>query len=859
MTKKSLFERKKKKLVATPTSAYPTAHLDFSEIVTESIVHTKKMLLKVLFLFHLFPFCIALDTLTANESLTSSNILLSKERNFALGFFSRGSSRYKYLGIWYHQLPEQTVVWVANRENPINDSSAALSISSDGNLILYASHDQKFPIWSTDVSLKGRYACIARLLDSGNLVLVQSETIVWQSFDYPTDTLLPGMKLGLDLKIGLNRFLTSWKSADDPGIGDTSFKLNPIGSPQLFLYKGLIPYWRSNPWPWISSVPMPIPKYLYKYTFANTEDGIYYIYMVDDKSVITRSVVDNSGLIQRLTWDNTSRQWNPTWSAPKYRYGHCGAYSICSATNVETFECKCLPGYKPKSLTEWYLRDGSHGCVRIHQQTSMCGNGEGFVKVAGLKFPDTSIASLKNMNMTSFECEQLCLRNCSCKAFAMLDFERKGFGCMMWYGELRDVEDYTWGRDLYVRVDRIALAEYKKKERGFLKKKGRLAIPILSVGFAIFLIVIFAYLWLSNKRKTGVKKKAIFSILLENELIESRQSPDLPIFNLRTISAATNNFSPANKLGQGGFGSVYKGRLHNGQEIAVKRLSQSSGQGIEEFKNEVALIARLQHRNLIKLLGCCIHREEQMLIYEYLPNKSLDCFIFDQRQRSFLDWNKRFDIIVGIARGILYLHHDSRLRIIHRDLKTSNILLDADMNPKISDFGMARIFRGDEVQDKTNRVVGTYGYMAPEYVMFGKFSTKSDVFSFGVMLLEIISGKKSNTCYPEDPSLNLIGHVWELWKQERALDIVDSCLKEFFPPLEVRRCIQIGLLCVQEEATGRPTMPHVVLMLNGETALPCPKRPAFILRRNCSDPNLSTLGGAKCSLNEVTITKIEAR
>lgn len=458
MAKKSLFGRNKNILSRRNTNLNKSSvHLDFNETLLKSIGHTKKMLLKVLFLSLIFPFCIALDAITTNESLTGSNILLSKERNFALGFFSRGSSRHIYLGIWYYKLPEQTVVWVANRDNPINDSSASLSISSDGNLILYPSHDHKFPVWFTNVSLKGRSACIAQLLDSGNLVLVQGERNVWQSFDHPTDTMLPGMKIGLNLKLGLNRFLTSWKSADDPGAGDTSFKMNPTGSPQFFLYKGLIPYWRSNPWPWNRSLTTLLPAYLYRYTFANTEDEIYYTYMVDDKSVITRTVVDNSGLIQRLTWDSSSRQWKQSWYAPKYKYGHCGAYSICSSTNVDAFECKCLPGYKPKSLMDWYLRDGSDGCVRNHQQTTMCGNGEGFVKVGGVKFPDTSIASLKNMSMSSFECEQLCLRNCSCNAFARLDVERKGFGCLMWHGQLRDVEEYAGGSDLYVRVDAIVL------------------------------------------------------------------------------------------------------------------------------------------------------------------------------------------------------------------------------------------------------------------------------------------------------------------------------------------------------------------------------------------------------------------
>ncbi|XP_050149363.1 G-type lectin S-receptor-like serine/threonine-protein kinase RKS1 [Malus sylvestris] len=347
--------------------------------------------------------------------------------------------------------------------------------------------------------------------------------------------------------------------------------------------------------------------------------------------------------------------------------------------------------------------------------------------------------------------------------------------------------------------------------------------------------------------------------LLEHIEIEERRHPEWQFFHLRTIIAATNNFSPVQKLGQGGFGTVYKGVLRNNQNIAVKRLSRTSGQGVEEFKNEVALIARLQHRNLVKLLGCCIKGEERMLVLEYLPNKSLDYFLFDHTKKSLLDWQKRFDIINGVARGVLYLHQDSRLRIIHRDLKTSNVLLDAEMNPKISDFGMARIFHGDQLQDTTNRVVGTYGYMSPEYAVFGRFSTKLDVFSFGVILLEIVSGKKNNGFYQADHFVNLIGHVWQLWSEDRALEIVDSSLESYAPD-EAMRCIQVGLLCVEEESKNRPSMSAVVFMLSGEASAPSPQQPAFALRRNsCGDATVPLLSNGSCSINDVTITKFEGR
>ncbi|KAH0985556.1 hypothetical protein GBA52_012733 [Prunus armeniaca] len=809
------------------------------------------MYLKALLVFFLllFTFCSSIDTIALNQLVKDGDFIVSKENKFELGFFSPGNSSSRYVGIWYANKPEKAVVWVANRNNPINDTSGVLTINRYGKLVLYAHNTENLSIWSTNVSVQTTSSCVAQLLDTGNLVLFpdsisKSESFIWQSFDYPTDTLLSGMKVGLNWKTGMEWILTSWKSQNDPGTGNYSLRLNSnqTATPEYFLYKGLTKYWRMDPG------PRPF--------FVTDNEEMYYSPFLSDNTSVIRSVVTDYGVYQQLLWSEATNKWEELWAAPKYRcdpYGRCGANSKCSPDNINRFECECLPGYEPKSQNAWNGRDGSDGCVSKRIGVSKCGNGEGFVKVARVKEPDTLEAARLLASISANECEQVCLRNCSCTAYIHIEWDGRN-DCLVWYGELLDILVRSeLGQDLYVRVDKMELADNTRKSKGFLERRGLLAIAIVAVLLTFVLIIVFVYWWLKRKR-------TIKDFVEADELEETRRHPELQFFHLSTIIVATDNFSPVNKLGQGGFGTVYKGLLANDQKIAVKRLSKTSGQGIEEFKNEVALIARLQHRNLVKLLGCCIKGEERMLVLEHLPNKSLDSILFDHAKRSLLDWKKRFEIINGVARGILYLHQDSRLRIIHRDLKTSNVLLDAEMNPKVSDFGMARIFHGDKLQDKTNRVVGTYGYMSPEYAVFGRYSTKSDVFSFGIILLEIVCGKKNSGSYQQDESLNLIGHVWQLWREDRALEIVDSSVASYVPD-EVMRCIQVGLLCVQEDPKDRPSMSTVVFMLSGEASPPSPKQPAFVFRKSsgndAADPSIPK--GSDSSINDLTITKLESR
>ncbi|XP_055805500.1 cysteine-rich receptor-like protein kinase 44 [Solanum dulcamara] len=394
-------------------------------------------------------------------------------------------------------------------------------------------------------------------------------------------------------------------------------------------------------------------------------------------------------------------------------------------------------------------------------------------------------------------------------------------------------------------------------------KKARLVIIIIVPTVIVAILTVCISVILMKKRKRKLVDKIQGTLGDDISDVESLQ------YDFSTIRAATDNFSNANKLGQGGFGPVYKGKLQNEQEVAVKRLSADSGQGDLEFKNEVLLVARLQHRSLVRLLGFCLDGTERLLVYEFVPNASLDQFLFDQVKRSQLDWERRSKTIGGIARRIVYLHEDSRLRIIHRDLKASNVLLDTEMNPKIADFGMARLFTLDETQGNTNRIVGTYGYMAPEYAMQGQFSVKSDVYSFGVLVLEIISGQRNICSRKGDSMEDLLSVAWSNWREETISNLIDPMLRGSSGPIgDILRCIHIALLCVQENVANRPTMGAVLLMLSSHTlSLPVPHNdvnPQILHfgdgNSRISDSSKLTEGKSICSSgNQDLITELHPR
>ncbi|KAK2977821.1 hypothetical protein RJ640_006313, partial [Escallonia rubra] len=699
------------------------------------------------------------DTINSTASLADGKTIISSGGTYELGFFSPGNSTNRYLGIWYKKISSDlNVVWVANREAPINDTSGVLRLSEEG--ILTVLNGTNGVVWSSNSSSSVPNP-VAQLLESGNLVVRNSnddnpDNYMWQTFDYPSHTLLPGMKLGRNLVTGLDRYLTSWKTSDDPARGAYKYLLDPRGYPQIILMNGDKEKYGTGPWIGLrfSGSQGLKPNSIYTYGLVYNQVEVYYGFQLINSSVYSRLALNPDGVVQRLTWNYRTGEWNVYLSMPVDNcdiYGLCQGYGSCNIGNSPV--CGCLDKFVPKYPRDWENADWSNGCVReTPLVTSDCQRGDGFLKYPGKKLPDTRNSSY-NGSLTLDDCHKVCLENCSCMAYANSDNRNGGSGCLLWFGELFDVRDLTEnGQDLYIRV---AASEINSTapQSGTRRKRGgkvTVALPVVA-GILLLGLGVALYVWKKKKQRQQEEQ-----LMWEGE---------------QNVYCGPNS-------------KAFQGMLDEGREIAIKRLSKSSSQGLDEFRNEVICIAKLQHRNLVKLLGCCIEGEEKMLAYEYMPNNSLDSFIFGMPSQPYY---------FNSLREPDYIYFSSHY---------------------------------------------FYGYMSPEYAMDGHFSVKSDVFSFGVLVLEI---------------------AWILFREGRAAKLIDTDLSDSCYLFEVLRSIHIGLLCVQQSPEDRPSMSSVGMMLGGESTLPQPKEPGFFTKRNLFFEEVSSSNQTAASANEISITMLQAR
>ncbi|KAF8409393.1 hypothetical protein HHK36_005468 [Tetracentron sinense] len=737
------------------------------------------------------------DTISAGQSISGNQTIISDGGNFKLGFFTPGKSQNHYIGIWYNKVSIQTVVWVANRDRPLSDPSSAELKIMDGNLVLL--NQSKFPIWSTNLNSSTSNSIEAALLDDGNLVLrdgTNSSAPVWESLDHPTHTWLPGGKLGLDKRTNKTQRLTAWRSEEDPAPGIFSLELDPNGTSQYFiLWNGSENYWTSGVWNGhiFSLVPEMRINYIYNFSYITNENENYFTYSVYDNSILSRFIMDLSGQVKQLSWLENAHEWNLFWAQPRQQcevHALCGAFGRCNEKALPF--CECMQGFGERSSKEWNLSDWSGGCVR--KTPLQCGNitlvnGEkdGFLLSPKMRLPvnPQSLAVGR-----SEECELACLNNCSCTAYSY-----GSDGCSIWVEDLLNLQqfsdDESDGNDLYIR---LAASEFSSSKKGTATWVivGTVAGAVALLGFLLVLI------WGWQRRRPVGTSKAV-----EGSLVP---------FGYRDLQSATKNFSE--KLGGGGFGSVFKGTLPDSTVIAVKKLEGFS-QGEKQFRTEVSTIGTIQHVNLVRLRGFCSEGAKRLLVYDYMPNGSLDSHLFHQNDSSILDWKMRYQIALGIARGLTYLHEKCRDCIIHCDIKPENILLDAELCPKVADFGLAKLI-GREFSRVLTTMRGTRGYLAPEWISGVAITAKADVYSYGMMLFELISGRRNS----EQSEVGKVGFypTWaanKLKEGEDVLSILDQRLEGDANVEELTRACRVACWCIQDEETHRLSMGQVVQILEG--------------------------------------------
>lgn len=742
------------------------------------------------------------DSIVLGASLTGSQTRISKNGVFKLGFFNltnnitNNNVKKWYVGIWYATASQQTIAWVANREQPLQNASGVFNLTEDGRLLLSYGGST---IWSSNGN--GKKPSSAVIMDSGNLVVVSAQNTsenIWESFDHPGNTWLPGMK------ISVNQSVIAWKSTWDPTPGPYGLQMAADGTDQFVLvWKNKINYWQSGAWNGqiFSDVPEMTQNYIYNFSFVSKGSSKYFTYSVKSEfTYLSRFVLDQSGEI-RVYIMLSSNQWSMFWAQPRDQcqvYDLCGAYGSCNNNNLQS--CSCLTGFVPNDTQEWDSQQWSSGCVRkTPLKCSNAGNWTnkvGFVELGGKSTPPQWV---QYEGQGQEQCRTTCLGNCSCTAYAYISNSTLQ-ACLIWFGELLDLSDTASnGISLFLLLDDSDLPNSSGSN-----KKATLAGVVGGVVGGLVVIMALVFLFLCCCRCTG--------------LSATEYAPGtLTVFTYRELQVATKNFSE--RLGGGGFGSVFKGALPDGSLVAVKKLEGVS-QGEKQFRMEVSTIGTTQHVNLVRLRGFCTEGSGRLLVYEYMPNGCLSDFLFHKKrnndEQKVLDWKTRFAIAVGTARGIVYLHEKCRDCIIHCDIKPENILLDSNFCPKVADFGLAKLL-GREYSKVLTTMRGTRGYLAPEWLSGLPITVKADVYSFGMTLLEIIAGRRNMD--GDEESSEMFFPAWAATQisSGNAMEVLDKKLLDLndAEAEQVRRAAIVGGWCIQDDEDERPTMGQVLQILEG--------------------------------------------
>ncbi|CAN1232107.1 G-type lectin S-receptor-like serine/threonine-protein kinase At2g19130 [Linum perenne] len=756
------------------------------------------ILISLLCLNKLGP-CHAIDVINSTQSLTGNQTLVSAGGVFELGFFKPGKSERYYIGIWYKQVSPQTVIWVANRYSPVSDRfSSELKISDDGELALFdgGANDTT---WSKSTYLSYTYN--------------SSSSVSWTK-EISSYYQLMGRRLLLHFHL-----LRSGRASTSLGI--PGFLVARLDSTRLLDQMHFSLHGRTEKIPLQNERYITFSEYnrtqIDKIVEEESDRKIQQLYSMHKSKysndyLLSRYVVDAGGLIQLLIWLDSAKQWMPIWKYPRSKCGiggyYCGAYGSC--TEKSSPVCHCLKGFVPRTQDDYSSDFFYSGCYR--RSPLQCQNPDWFLPYYNVRLPDypkiTSAAS-------SQDCETACFGSCSCNAYSYDEKKQ----CFHWYGLFFNLqEDVPNGTTIYIK---LAASEFSSSD-----KNNKFAIMIGSVvGSIVLLLVLVLYINLRWRDHIMPSPKNLMEGFLA-------------AFTYRHLKIYTKNFSC--KLGEGGFGSVYKGTLPDSSVVAVKKLESINFRRAENHKQflaEVRTLGAIQHLNLVGLRGFSSDNNTMMLVYDYMPNGSVASHLFKGNDDSnILDWKMRYNIALGTARGLAYIHEKCRECIIHCDIKPDNVLLDSEFQPKVADFGMAKLF-GRDFSRVITTLRGTIGYLAPEWISGEAITAKADVYSYGMVLLELVSGMRNSQRHV------CVGHYFPVWVANvlneggNVADLLDPKLQGNADVEELERVCRVGVWCIQDDESQRPTMSQVVYFLEQVLEVNIPPVPRILQRYIYLDPD----------------------